>query len=431
MGRAASGAAIAYADSDSQKFFEDAWLRGIPVEFYGRYDGSVAVDIHLLRWFLDRNSPALACRMVPKWLHAKVVWWVGVGAYIGSANLTQRAWMSNFEAGLFLSETELEHNGLMQEIAAFFDGLRDHSFMLTEEMYKAQKELQYKRRQHDNELHKLETDFNDQVDREWAARNPVIVRSSSGPGEHGYLRFKKEWDSALQSMRTIAARASRADSRPDWIDEGVPAGVQADQLLHAFYYRLVREGNAQPYEKHFSSNADRPEAALIEVLSWWKASNFDPVDESRTIYEWAPLIRQNFSESRVLTLTEEEWVATASRVHALRDHGTRMENSLLGLPSGTVLVAEERIELFARWLWLQRTETGKTCLEQVHYLVWGPGDVTRRIWNCIHDADWRLPHVRVSTLGEIVGWARPNEYPPRNQRSSKALRALGIDVEVY
>ncbi len=33
-------------------------------------------------------------------------------------------------------------------------------------------------------------------------------------------------------------------------------------------------------------------------------------------------------------------------------------------------------------------------------------------------------------LGEIVVWARPDEFPPRNMQTSKGLRALGYNVRI-
>ena len=51
-----------------------------------------------------------------------------------------------------------------------------------------------------------------------------------------------------------------------------------------------------------------------------------------------------------------------------------------------------------------------------------PGDLTiADVDNLISDA---------VTLGEIVGWANPDLFPPRNMRTSKSLRALGYDVKV-
>ncbi len=45
--------------------------------------------------------------------------------------------------------------------------------------------------------------------------------------------------------------------------------------------------------------------------------------------------------------------------------------------------------------------------------------------------DFQLRHFGQSSLGEAVGWARPDDYPPRNNRTNKALRALGHDVKLF
>ena len=58
-------------------------------------------------------------------------------------------------------------------------------------------------------------------------------------------------------------------------------------------------------------------------------------------------------------------------------------------------------------------------LELLNYVVWGNGSVSARLWNAIRSDDWAIPHIGLSSLGEIVGWARPDEFPPRNMRTSK------------
>ncbi|HDN7839741.1 TPA: hypothetical protein P2B59_005649 [Klebsiella pneumoniae] len=66
----------------------------------------------------------------------------------------------------------------------------------------------------------------------------------------------------------------------------------------------------------------------------------------------------------------------------------------------------------------------------LNYVVWGNGSVSARLWNAIRSDDWAIPHVSLSSLGEIVGWAHQDEFPPRNMRTSKGLRALGYNVRI-
>ena len=109
-------AAIAYASRDNMKLFEACVRHVKPLNFFGRYDHTVAIDPPILKWFLDKASPNFDCRLVPDILHAKIIWWVDAGAYFGSANLSDRAWVSNIEAGTFLTHDELVETGTELEL---------------------------------------------------------------------------------------------------------------------------------------------------------------------------------------------------------------------------------------------------------------------------------------------------------------------------
>ena len=69
----------------------------------------------------------------------------------------------------------------------------------------------------------------------------------------------------------------------------------------------------------------------------------------------------------------------------------------------------------------------------LQFVLYGtdPGDMELRLWDGISNREWRIPHFGKSILGETVGWARPDDYPPRNNRTNKALRALGFDVTLF
>lgn len=421
-------AAIAYGSRNNMGLLKDCQVKGKPLEFYGRYDGSCAVDPEILRWFLDCKSPNIAYRVVPKWLHAKVIWWVSQGAYVGSANLTDRAWNNNYEAGMFLTDAELEHFGLVEQLTAFFDGLRANSQPLDEEKYRAQLALSKQRNALEASLRKVEEEFDRTDPLVHGTGNPIAPKTAKTEAKR-YKDFASEWNETLQFMRDIADRVSLPENRPLWITDDVPKGVQADQFLHAYYYQEVRATNEKDaYGAFFERNRRNPELALRNALAWWRESNFHHDHERRTIFEWAPVIRKNFAKDRILKLTEDEWVQAAIRVHAMGDHAAKMSNTLLGLAEG--LGADAKKDAFARWLWKQRTKAGRSPLEVLDHVVWGKGDLTERLWQGCHDPGWKLPHVKTSTLGEIVGWANPTVYPPRNMRTSKGLRALGYDVDV-
>ena len=421
-------AAIAYANKDNLHLFETCCRKLVPLEFYGRYNHTVPIDPEVLRWFLDMASPNYECRLVPDILHSKVIWWIDSGVYIGSANLSFRAWFHNIETGVYLTHEELVNNGMESELVQFFEDLQDRSHPLSEEIYKEQFGLKNLMKDLETKDYQAEESFNKKrrLPKQKGLSTVVDKKKSS---DQRFRTFEKDWNETLQIMRSIANRISDSSVRPKWVDDSVPKGVQADQFLHAYYYNIVKEGNRHPYEEHFRTNSGNPELALQQILQWWTDADFDHSFEERTIYEWSARLRELLAKDSLLSLNENEFVDLCSRVHAIRDHATKQGNVFLGLPD-MPQPAEKKIEQFARWLWPQRSKQGRSPLDLLHYVIWGSGDIAHRLWKAIRDDDWIIPHMGLSTLGEVIGWARPNDYPPRNMRTSKGLRALGYSVKI-
>lgn len=420
-------AAVAYANRDNLQLFEACASHLKPLEFFGRYDYTVAVDPAVLKWFLDKASPNFDCKLVPDILHAKVIWWVDAGAYIGSANLSDRAWISNIEAGTFLSQDELVETGMERELLNFFEEVDDRARPLTKEIYQEQLRLADRR----SDLAKRNYGLEQQFDKEriLPKNQGLVFVDTNGASEKRFHKFEKDWSDTLQVMRSIAARVSAPEVKPAWINKSVAAGVQADQFLHAYYYKQVKDGNRHPYEEFFGRNSKNPEVALRDALEWWHDADFDHSFEERTIYEWSPRLHELLARDRILKLSEVEFIDAISRVHAIRDHAVKQENEHLGLPNSPQ-AGDDKVEKFGEWLWQQRSREGKTVLDLLNYVVWGHGSVAVRLWNAIRSDEWAIPHIGLSSLGEIVGWARPDEFPPRNMRTSKGLRALGLNVRI-
>jgi hypothetical protein len=353
--------------------------------------------------------------LVPDILHAKVIWWVDAGAYIGSANLSDRAWISNIEAGTFLSHDELVETGMERELLHFFEEVDDRARPLTKEIYREQLRLADRRSDLAKRDYGLEQQFD--KDRLLPKSQGLVFVDTKRSSEKRFHKFEQDWNDTLQVMRSIAARVSASGARPGWIDASVAPGVQADQFLHAYYYKQVKDGNRHPYEEFFARNSRNPEMALRDALDWWRAADFDHSFEECTIYEWSPRLHDLLARDRILKLTEEEFIDAISRVHAIRDHAIKQEG-------------DDKVQKFGEWLWRQRSREGKSVLDLLNYVVWGNGGVAARLWNAIRSDQWAIPHIGLSSLGEVVGWARPDEFPPRNMRTSKGLRALGYNVRI-
>jgi PLD-like domain len=420
-------AAVAYADATNLQLFDSCAANFKPLTYYGRYDESVPVSSAVLKWFLDRKSLNFVCKLVPDFLHAKVIWWVGIGVYIGSANLTERAWSANIEAGVFVREEEMESSSLIEELRAFFDVVDARAHPIDDRLYKHLIELE---RLNDT-LHKARTAAREKFEssRLLPAGRGLASVDRKAATDRAFEQFQRRWRQALQVLRDIAALVSADVNRPGWIPNQTPPGAQADQFIHAYYYKHIQGGlGGGRIDAAFERHRANPDAALRVALDWWRRSDFDFEHEKQTLLVWAPRLRELLAQRRLPTLCKEEFVEALSMVHAVIDYGGKRSNAELGLPPSQQS-RDIKVRLHTEQLWEARTEVrGLTPLQVLSHVLWGSGEVESRIWTAARDPGWRLPWVQFSTLGEMLGWARPDEFPPRNDRTLKGLRALGYPV---
>ncbi|KAF1077650.1 phospholipase D-like domain-containing protein [Halodesulfovibrio sp. MK-HDV] len=424
-------AAVAYA-GNVPELFEECKKSGTKLTYWGRMDSSIPISLGILKNFLKSSSANYSCNLVFGYLHSKVIWWVGYGAYIGSANLTDRAWNSNMEVGTFYPHEEILENNLEQDLNDIFTATQEHSKPLTEEIYNYIERHQKKQERRRKTNMALDNDFDNNF-QSFHAQFPTNVTPKTVT-EKRKNKFLDEWNATLQQLRQLAKRISTSDNLPPWLTQEVPAGALVDQFLHAYYYILVREGSRYPYQELHAENCTDIDAAVDKVISWWRTEQTAPSSEAETLFENAPIVKDLCSPDKILFLTEEEFCRMISKVHAFMNHARRMELSIYGVTSELEQLSfDERLPILTKWLYGQRTPSGNSPLELIYYILYG-GDidsVPERLFVATHDENEKIPHLGISALGELIGWAMPNQYPPRNGRTSKALHALGYNVTIH
>ena len=133
-------AAVAYATSNNP-FFEHCRDNKLFLDFYGLLDEDEAVAIPVLERFLQDGPLAVNCRLIKGHFHSKIIWWHGWGAYIGSANLTHKAWFSNVETGIFYEDSEIAGNEIGLYLERQFEYLKKYSAPLSPELIKTLRKL--------------------------------------------------------------------------------------------------------------------------------------------------------------------------------------------------------------------------------------------------------------------------------------------------
>ncbi|MGY4803765.1 hypothetical protein [Teichococcus aerofrigidensis] len=246
--------------------------------------------------------------------------------------------------------------------------------------------------------------------------------------------FLEEWYATLQQLRDIGAAVSRPENRPSWVNSIAPAGAQADQFLHAYYYQRTFEGAKANYPAHYEKNKGRHDAALSEAITWWRSLPKAPGNEHHMLNVTAPSLQAALAEPRLAAMTATDFRIICNGVHAITDYSRRVRNKAVNLPDdGTRYTIPQKLDALAARVWNdQGSDGGRVRALLRHILYGGPSDqLPERLWQGIEDPKWKIEGLGISALGELIGWARPDQFPPRNGRTSKALRALGYPVTIH
>lgn len=417
-------AAVAYA-THTELLFDWCAKHQIPLRFYGRLDDQVAVNVPVLESFLQRKSAIHVCKLVQHH-HAKVIWWRGVGVYLGSANLTDSAWHKNVEAGCFFADDEIT-NEMAADLHALFATLEQHATPLT-------KELVDEMRWRAHALQKARVD----AKQFWAHTSlntwPGLVQTTpKSAAQKRRDTFLKEWYATLEQLRGIGAEVSRPENRPVWVNGAAPAGAQADQFLHAYYYQRTFENGKATYAAHYEKNKGRPDAALADAIAWWRSLPKAPGSEDHMLNDTAPVLQAALAEPRLATMTHAQFRDVCGGVHAITDYSRRVRNRAVNLPDGPRYTIPQKLDALAARIWNTEGANGGRVRALLHHILFGgpPDQLPERLWQGIDDPKWKVEGLGISALGELVGWALPDRFPPRNGRTSKALRALGYNVTVH
>ncbi len=415
-------AAIAYADDTAgEQLLENCFKLGVRLDLWVRYDHTVPVQVPFLERLLRSNSHNVFCKFIPDCLHSKIIWWKGHGAYVGSANLTDRAWNSNIETGVFFDEGDLISSGMIQELEVFFDGIKGikESWALSQEDIDKMQEFSDLRRG------TLDLGKDKRTIPVWGGISSFSKKSRMGNAKE---TFRKEWFSTLGYLEGIAETIE--SYTPDWIKADVPLAWQVDQFLHAYYYNVVG-GRTKAVEESYLLNKKNPSLAVKQALEWWVKLSSPPTSENISLEINAPFIKQHCSKDAVLELNESELSLIFEYTHATKDHVNKIKLADLGVFDKNSLNQKERLKLFGKFMLEQKNAKGQSILELFHYVLYGGPDnkLWERMFEASKDDEFRFNHYGLNSIAELVGWVRPDVTFPRNGRTNKALKALGYDVE--
>jgi hypothetical protein len=424
--------AVAYV-TKMDELFELADRREVPVNLYALADGNFP-NLNVAQRFVSGGRTSWRLFLTREFYHPKVMWFRGVGAYIGSANLTDKAWWRNLECGVWLDQDDLDDLNWVDELDSMLAGVRERCVEATKEHLDALRKLQDARRP----LFLAEKKFAEQADILLSGipgkDPPALAVRAKDRGGIAKQRFISEWESGLTLLRKISGffEADR-DRWPAWVDRDVHPSIVQDQATEWWYdIHHRRSGDSVKSIMEASDrNRSAPDAALSRLFDEWSALEDSPEGDWSFFINTAPReLQRLLSRESIRDLDAASLGRVIHLCHSARAHARQMKNHYFGLAAGEKRSSEVRSGLFAQFLLGRVSRAEKSVQDLLLYVIWGDQEGAEkncsvRVWNAVQDPAWKLPHLGTQILGELIGYARPGDFPPRNNRVSKTLFALG------
>ena len=435
-------ASIAY--SSSSILIDEIIKKKIEMEWFGLFNKDNPTSLDLLEKVL-KNRQYIKFYPIRNHFHPKVIYFENYGIYIGSANMSDNAFFNNIEAGVFIPQNEL-YSDYLSKIIDYFKYLKSISTLFTDDDLKSYRKYLATRKllvdsYHNNQLeNQLRQSFSDLFSH---IPEPLPGAKNFGKNENreskNSLIFIQEWRSTYNELQHIMNFFKDGNNLPSWIPPSENYGVLADQFLHAYYYSYVLKGKDTNEEKSlelvlrlYEENKYRKDSIIQNALTWWKNLPNASSEEDIYILEWAPSNISLLMKDKLLSLTAEEFTTLLLHNHAARNHARQIRKEILGLPRNEQTTIEVCTKSFAQWLYHQKSHDNFSSLEVIFYVLYSNTEaIEARVYNALYNPKYKVDHLGKSIIGELIGWALPENYPIRNNRVNKALRALGYEVNVY
>jgi hypothetical protein len=409
----------------------------VPLRLFSLFNPEVLPNQTVIERCLDHAVEGWELWFTDNYYHPKVIWFRNAGVCVGSANLTFSSWKQNVEAGFFFNNEDVARHSLDVQLTAFFRAIEKRFRKATREDLTAVKSLAHARKNLSEAELLFDAEFRRLVPPVPGSESPLDVGVSS----QSLLKdeFVREWAETLELLRSFQQRLAALHQKYGrrWVPENTPLGVEVGQAINFFYDNHIRgidSAAAERVEKLHAQNRNSPQNAVDRMLREWMTSEV-PEWIRQFILEWAPEAQVLLSKARLDDFGLPNWARVCSRSWAIRNVARQISNATLGKSevSGQTSL-DERVLWFAEYTSSKRTGGGHTLREMLNYLIWNDRiSIMERMWKVAYadEHDWKLPYIGVSTAGELVGLARPEEFPARNNRDSRVLYALGYNVERY
>lgn len=250
--------------------------------------------------------------------------------------------------------------------------------------------------------------------------------------------FITEWKNTIQILNEIAIDYTNFGKKPRWLPTNTNINIEIDRMLSWYYDNHIKDrkqGNVYSIiQELHDENYGNGKAGIGLVFKLWTNLTEEPENGLANFFENESSVVANYlSQSKILNLTDEELATVVYHCHALSGYIDKFNSYKdLGIErkNGARVSLSDKSLAYVKTTLSGRNEEGLSIKDVLNYFIWGEGLLEQRLWNCLGgDKRYSFSGIGRSSLGELIGRARPSEFPVRNERISRTLYALGFDVD--
>jgi len=323
-------------------------------------------------------------------------------AYVGSANLTEPAILTNQEIVVSIERGD----DRFSDLSFIFSEYWEQAKVLGTDELKAYKDFFNKFQKHQAAADQLGEQFLNRVG-DFSPAN--ITRDKPKLTSQGlYLQeFRKTYQECLSAFN-IVRDAYQATGYRKADEKLIPLRLEIDSFIS---FVRVRKAHGDTWkEAPLRSIADQTRL-INDLVQEWSETPWEYFERT-VVHETYPRLMKAFASRSALQSTQPEGLFDAlCTLHSFADRFRFFDGGMPTWKSQFIAVND-----------------AKRVRDSLEYLVFGSDSVEQRMANLIFNPEYKLVEFGRANVQELIGWCNREQLPVINGRTTKVLRFLGSEV---
>ena len=323
-------------------------------------------------------------------------------AYVGSANLTGAAVLSNQEILVSLDSDDAR----FVELAALFGEYWEQATVLDPATLEKYQKVYDSHKKVDDHVSALDRAVIESIGNVRFANidRGAVVRTKENIFVDSYRKVYQETVSAFQTIRD--AYVDHGSRKVE--EERLPLRLEIDSFF-SFVRDRIATGESWAETSLGWNQARRIDLRL--ALEQWHGTAWPHLESTIVETNYPRLVQVFKNPNSIKMASDDELFGALLTLHSFHDSLRFHAGGIPGL----------------RKAFIGGNDAGRV-RDSLAYLVYGEGDLVQRMANVLYHGDRKLNTFGQSNVQELIGWRNKEDLPVINGRTTKILRYFGFDV---